>query len=57
MTLRDALPDIAIEAGKTYKIYVGVWRARRGGERLKVEDGGSATIDDNRVFVATIRAP
>jgi hypothetical protein len=57
MTLRDALPDIAIETGKTYKIYVGVWRARRAGERLKVVSPGSATIDDNRVLVATIKAP
>jgi len=56
-TLRDALPDIAIESGKTYKIYVGVWRARRGGERLKVAEAGSATIDADRVLVATIRAP
>jgi hypothetical protein len=56
-TLRDVLPDIAIESGKTYKIFVGVWRARRNGERLKVVDKGSATIDDNRVLVATIRAP
>jgi glycine/D-amino acid oxidase-like deaminating enzyme len=57
MTLRDALPDIAIEAGKTYRIYVGVWRARRGGERLKVVDAGGATIDADRILVATIRAP
>ncbi len=57
MTLRDALPGIAIESGKTYKIYVGVWRARRGGERLKVVKPGSATIDADRVLVATIHAP
>jgi hypothetical protein len=57
MTLRDALPDIAIESGKTYKIYVGVWRARRGGERLHVVDAGSATIESDRILVATIRAP
>jgi hypothetical protein len=56
-TLRDALPDIALEAGKTYRIYVGVWRARRNGDRLKVAEPGSATIDDNRVLVATIHAP
>ena len=57
MTLRDALPGIAIESGKTYKIYVGVWRARRGGERLKVVKPGSATIDADRVLVSTIHAP
>ena len=56
-TLRDVLPDIAVESGKTYRIYVGVWRARRGGERLKVVEPGSATIDADRVLVATIRAP
>jgi len=56
-TLRDVLPDIAVESGKTYRIYVGVWRARRGGERLKVTDKGNGTIDDDRVLVATVRAP
>ena len=57
MTLRDVLPGIAIESGKTYKIYAGVWRARRGGDRLRVIDKGNATVDDNRVLVATIHAP
>ena len=57
MTLRDVLPGVGIEAGKTYKIYVGVWRARRNGERLKVLDGGKATVDRNRVLVATIHVP
>jgi len=56
-TLRDVLPDIAVESGKTYRIYVGVWRARRGGERLKVTDKGNGTIDEDRVLVATVRAP
>jgi len=57
MTLRDVLPGIAIESGKTYKIYAGVWRARRGGDRLRVLDKGSATVDQDRVLVATIHAP
>lgn len=57
MTLRDELPGVAIESGKTYKIWAGVWRARRGGDRLHVIDKGSATVEDDRVLVATIRAP
>ncbi|HEY1954772.1 MAG TPA: hypothetical protein VGH28_04155 [Polyangiaceae bacterium] len=57
MTLRDELPGIAVESGKTYKIWAGVWRARRGGARLHVVDKGTATVDDDRVLVATIHAP
>ncbi|HSQ66589.1 MAG TPA: hypothetical protein VLM85_25385 [Polyangiaceae bacterium] len=53
-TLRDALPPIALEAGKTYKVYVGLWRARRGGERLPVVDKGSATLDGDRVVITTL---
>jgi hypothetical protein len=56
-TLRDVIPDVALDAGKAYKIYVGVWRARRGGERLRIVDAGAATIDANRVLVATIHVP
>jgi hypothetical protein len=57
MTLRDVLPGIAVEGGKTYKIYVGVWRARRNGSRLKVVDKGAATVDEDRILVATIPVP
>ena len=57
MTLRDLLPGIAVESGKTYKIYVGVWRARRGGERLKVLSPGTLPVDENRLLVATVHVP
>ncbi len=57
MTLRDVLPGIAIESGKTYKIYVGVWRARKNGSRLKVVAGGKLTVDQDRLLVATIKVP
>ena len=57
MTLRDVLPGIAVEGGKTYKIYVGVWRARRGGQRLKVITPGTLPVDENRLLVATIHTP
>ena len=57
MTLRDELPGVAIEPGKTYKIWAGVWRARQGGARLHVVDKGSATVEDDRILVATLRAP
>jgi hypothetical protein len=57
MTLRDVLPGIAVESGKTYKIYVGVWRARRGGQRLKVTTPGTVTVDENRLLVATVHVP
>jgi len=57
MTLRDVLPGIAIESGKSYKIYVGVWRARRNGTRLKVLSPGKVTVDQDRLLVATLKAP
>jgi hypothetical protein len=56
MILRDVLPGIGVEAGKTYKIYLGVWRARRGGERLRVLSPGTVPVDDNRLLVATIHS-
>ncbi len=57
MTLRDSLPDVAIERGKTYKVWAGLWRARRGGERLHIVDAAGATTDADRVLVATFKAP
>jgi len=53
-TLRDAIPPIALEPNKTYEIYVGVWRARRGGQRLHVTDNGSATVDADAVRIGTL---
>ncbi len=53
-TLRDVIPPVALEPNKTYKIYVGVWRARRGGDRLRVVDKGTATVEDDRVLIATL---
>ncbi len=57
MTLRDVLPGIALASGKTYKVYAGVWRARKNGSRLKIVDAGKATVDQDRVLVATLKVP
>ena len=54
-TLRDVLPfRVPDDAkGTHFTIWVGLWRVRRGGERLKVADPGKGTIDQDRVLVAT----
>lgn len=59
-TLRDASPAIALPTAdrKTYRVYVGLWRARRDGSRVRIEDKGSAqAAEDERVLVATFVAP
>lgn len=54
-TLRDVLPlwvpDDA--RGKTWKVWVGLWRVRQGGERVPVTDHGQAEVDANRVLAAS----
>lgn len=54
-TLRDVLPlwvpDDA--RGKTWKVWVGLWRVRHGGERVPVSDRGHAEVDANRVLAAS----
>lgn len=54
-TLRDVLPlwvpDDA--RGKTWKVWVGLWRVRHGGERVPLTDHGHAEVDANRVLAAS----
>jgi hypothetical protein len=54
--LRDILPITFPEdaRGKKWKVWVGLWRVQRGGARVSVEDSGSATVQDGRVFIGTI---
>ncbi len=55
-TLRDLLPLTFPEGarGKTFDVYVGLWRIRRDGTRVRIEDKGTAVVDENRVLVATV---
>ncbi|HEY8039443.1 MAG TPA: hypothetical protein VIF15_06600 [Polyangiaceae bacterium] len=57
-TLRDVLPIFLPDdaRGKTWKVWVGLWRVRRGGERVHLEDAGHALSDGDRVLVATFVA-
>jgi len=54
-TLRDVMPLWVPEdsKGKTWKVWVGLWRVRRGGERVHLDDRGQAKADGDRVLVAT----
>jgi hypothetical protein len=57
--LRDLLPITLPpdSAHKHWKVFVGLWRVRRGGDRVRVVDKGSASVDDDRVQVATFDVP
>jgi hypothetical protein len=58
MILRDCLPNVAVAPSRTYNVYVGLWRARRAGERLRVLLPGTARVDgDYRLLVTTVRVP
>lgn len=54
-TLRDVLPLwVPDDAhGKTWKVWVGLWRVRNGGERVPLTDPGNAQVDANRVLAAS----
>lgn len=56
-TLRDVLPLWVPEdaKGKTWKVWVGLWRIREGGERVPITPGehGHAVVDANRVLAAS----
>lgn len=56
--LRDVFPVHvpASSRGKTWKVWVGLWRVLRGGERVRVLDWGNAIVDNNRVLAATYEA-
>jgi hypothetical protein len=57
-TLRDVMPLWVPEdsAGKTWKVWVGLWRVRHGGERVKVVEAGQATVDADRVLAVSYKA-
>ncbi len=58
-TLRDELSPIDIErpkSPKSYVVYVGLWRARGDGSRLKTLDP-NPIVTDNRVKIGTILVP
>jgi hypothetical protein len=57
-TLRDVLPLYIPDDGhgKTWKIWVGLWRVRREGSRVAVVDGGHAMLDHDRVLAASFVA-
>jgi len=54
--LRDILPITLPDdaGGKTWKIWVGLWRIQRGGGRVPVVDRGSAEVGDNRVLAGVV---
>jgi hypothetical protein len=53
-TLRDViavhLPEDA--RGTHWKVYLGLWRVRGGGERMRVEDPGTAVVVEDRILAA-----
>jgi hypothetical protein len=53
-TLRDVLPlQIPDDGrGKSWKVWVGLWRVRRGGARVPLVDEGHALVDADRVLAA-----
>ena len=60
VTLRDVIPPIAVPLPKKkteIKVFVGLWRARGDGKRLHVVDAAGATVDDDRIQVATFTLP
>jgi hypothetical protein len=58
-TLRDviplAIPDDA--RGKTFKVWVGLWRVRRGGSRVPLTQNGHAEVDQDRVLAVSFVSP
>ena len=60
VTLRDVSIPITLPKTtepRTWKVYTGLWMARRDGKRVKVENAGDATLDDGRVLVGTFETP
>jgi hypothetical protein len=53
--LRDVLPLYVPDdaKGKTWKVWVGLWRVRRGGSRVPLADGGHALTHGDRVLAAS----
>jgi hypothetical protein len=60
VTLRDVVPPLAIPMPKkktTIHVYVGLWRARGDGRRVKVLDGAGRNVRDDRIEAATFELP
>jgi hypothetical protein len=53
-TLRDLLPvHLPDDAkGTHWKVWLGLWRIRGAGERMHVEEAGSALVQDDRILAA-----
>jgi hypothetical protein len=54
-TLRDVLPISVPDdaAGKTFKIWVGLWYMRGDGQRLPVVDAAGLSVKDDGILVAS----
>jgi hypothetical protein len=57
-TLRDVIPLYVPDdgRGKTWKVWVGLWRVRREGGRVTVVDAGHAMLENDRVLAASFVA-
>jgi hypothetical protein len=59
-TIRDVSAPIVVSLGKTpetWKVHVGIWRARRDQSRVSVDGYGRNGGEDNRVLVGTFDVP
>jgi hypothetical protein len=59
-TIRDVKDPVVISLGNapaTWKVYVGLWRARLDQRRIRLVDGEQGGSNDDRVLVATYEAP
>jgi hypothetical protein len=55
-TIRDVADVIVLPQAKaegTWKVWAGLWRARRDGGRLRVLNAPKGLVTDNRVLIAT----
>ena len=52
----DRLTLPADAGGKTWKVWVGLWRIQAG-DRIHVRDAGGAVVSDDRVLVGTLDMP
>jgi len=59
-TIRDVADPIVVSLAKTdaqWRVYVGLWRARRDQARVPVIDAGSKGGGDNRVLAGSFNVP
>ncbi len=43
--------------GKQWTVWAGLWRVRKNGKRVSIEDNGSAAVADDRVQIGTFYVP